>query len=142
MKHYINILKNKMNIDILFLLITGLIIFMPPFKSYFVSDNLNQIPDIENNLFLQSYGFIRPLNGLSLYIDKLIWGINPFGFHLMNVLLHIASAFLIYYIAGYLLKNRSFQIIASILFLLHPIHAMNIFWIMGRTDTVCSLFYL
>ena len=142
MKHYINILKSRINIDVLFLFLTAIILFMPPFKSYFVSDNLNQIPGIQNNLFLQSYGFMRPLNGLSLYIDKLIWGINPFGFHLMNILLHIASAVLIYYMAGYFLKNRSFKIISSFLFLLHPIHAMNIFWIMGRTDTVCSLFYL
>ncbi len=128
-------------VDNLLLLAMGLFIFAPSFFAYFVGDNLNQIYDIEHNIFLQSYGFLRPVNGLILWMDKVLWGTNPLGYHLTNFTLHMLNVFLVYVTAGCFVKKRIFQNIAAFIFLLHPIHAMNIFWISGRTSMVCALFF-
>ena len=40
----------------------------------------------------------RPLQNVSLGIDYLVWNTNPWGYHLTNVLLHIASGLLLYFL--------------------------------------------
>jgi hypothetical protein len=45
-------------------------------------------------------------------------------------------------LAERIFDSRFISISAAALFLLHPIHSMDIFWISGRTDMVCSIFYL
>jgi hypothetical protein len=49
---------------------------------------------------------------------------------------------LLYYLAKTLVENRFFALGAALLFLLHPIHSLPIFWVSGRTDMICALFYL
>ena len=40
----------------------------------------------------------RPLMALSLFIDYAIWGKNPFGFHLSNIVLHLFNSLLVYFV--------------------------------------------
>lgn len=41
-------------------------------------------------------GFYRPIALLSFAVDYKIWGLNPFGFHLTNIILFILTAVIIY----------------------------------------------
>lgn len=135
------LVKNK-NLHILFILTFGFILFYPSLNSYFVGDNLNQIFNIKDGFIGQSYGYVRPLSVFTVWLDKLIWTANSFGYHLTNLLLHLSSTIMVYIVSSLIFNNRFFQFTAALLFLLHPIHSMSLFWISGRSDMLCALFYL
>jgi len=48
----------------------------------------------------------RPVVTLSYFIDYSIWKLNPFGYHLTNILLHIFNVILLFFLAGLITKNR------------------------------------
>lgn len=128
--------------DLALLAILGLIIFYPSLTIYFVSDNASHILNAVENLQNFSHHYFRPMAILSLVFDYQVWGMTPFGFHLTNLLLHILVTFLVYALAIHFIAERFFALAAALLFLLHPIHSLPVFWISGRTDTLCALFYL
>ena len=50
----------------------------------------------------RNYFFFRPLQLFSYMLDYQLWELNPFGFHLTNVLLHILTALVLYYFIYFL----------------------------------------
>src|ERR687892_581105 len=50
-------------------------------------------------------GPYQPLSWMTFGIDYLIWGLNPFGYHLTNLLFHAASAVCFYFISRRLLSK-------------------------------------
>lgn len=86
-----------------------------------------------------SYGYFRPLSSLSLAVDYAVWGPDPFGFHLTNVLLHAASSLLVCLLALGLGASRPVAWVAGLLFAVHPIHTESVAWIAGRTDVLSFL---
>src|SRR5262249_17920137 len=50
-------------------------------------------------------GHYIPLSWMSLGLDYLLWGMNPVGYHLTNVLLHAANAVVLYSVARRLLER-------------------------------------
>lgn len=87
-----------------------------------------------------SYGYFRPLASLSLALDYAVWGPDPFGFHLTNVLLHASSSLLVCLLALGLGASRPVAWAAGLLFAVHPIHTESVAWIAGRTDVLSFLF--
>jgi protein O-mannosyl-transferase len=87
----------------------------------------------------------HPLTWLSLQLDATVWktpdgGPNPFGFHLTNVLMHAASAALLF-LALYALTNAFWRSLAvSLLFAVHPLRVESVAWVAERKD-VLSLFF-
>ena len=49
-------------------------------------------------------GHYQPLSWVTFGIDYLIWGMDPFGYHLTNLLLHAANAVLFYFVSRQLLS--------------------------------------
>src|SRR4030067_1238696 len=103
------------------------------------------------NVFLQGMhgfsssvqgGYYRPIINLSYSIDYWIWGLNPFGFHLTNVLLHTLTGILLYLVLIRVLALEPVAFLSAIFFLAHPIHTEAVSWISGRADMVFTLFYL
>lgn len=78
---------------------------------------------------------------ISLALDYSLWGLNPLGFHLTNILLHAISTVLLY-LLGRRLQNTTGAVFASLLFALHPIqaHAVNV--IATRADLLTAFFSL
>lgn len=87
-------------------------------------------------------GWYRPFLLLTYTADYRIWGLNPAGFHVVNILLHIVSAFLLFCFAGRLLKNKKAALIAGLLFLAHPVQTEAVSYISGRADLLMVLFTL
>jgi len=48
------------------------------------------------------YSRYRPITSLTFWIDYQLWGLNPIGFHVTNLCLHIVNALLVASIAGFL----------------------------------------
>src|ERR1700730_4975749 len=86
--------------------------------------------------------YYRPLMTFAYLIAYKIFGALPFGFHLMNLVLHAAVVLLLFAVTEQLFQNRLLSLIASGLFALHPIHTESVSWIAGITDLELSFFFL
>lgn len=91
----------------------------------------------------------HPLTMLSLAIDYHFWGLEPMGFHLVNIILHSLNTFLVFLLAHRLFKcclGPTEVLIAtattSLLFGIHPIHVESVSWISERKDVLYSFFYI
>ncbi|MFA5411328.1 MAG: tetratricopeptide repeat protein [Candidatus Omnitrophota bacterium] len=83
----------------------------------------------------------RPLQLLSYSIDYKIWGLNPSGFRLTNILLHLINSILIYYLFS-LIFNVNIAKIISLFFAVHPLNTSVVVYIAGRADLLASFFML
>jgi Flp pilus assembly protein TadD len=85
--------------------------------------------------------YYRPFHMLAHAASYSLSGLNPWGFHLFNILLHCANTLLIAFIGYRLTRDRLVSAAGGILFALHPIHVESVAWIAGITDPLCAVFY-
>jgi hypothetical protein len=83
------------------------------------------------------------LRDVSWALDSRIFGFgNPFGYHLVNVLLHgIVVALMFAFLLG-TTKRYGFALAVSIAWLVLAVHTEPVAWIMGRKDILSALFML
>ena len=81
-----------------------------------------------------------PLLHSAFWVQHQLWGDSAFGYHLTNVLLHAASAFLIAIILRRLAIPGAW--LAAFLFAVHPVFAESVAWISEQKNTLSLLFYL
>lgn len=95
-----------------------------------------------------SSNYYRPVMHLFYMVNYHIFGLRPWGFHLVNILLHTAVSLLVFLVAVFLfrkLKSTSYlapSFIAAILFATHPIHTEVVTWVAGIPDLSFTLLYL
>ncbi|HXY78389.1 MAG TPA: hypothetical protein VEH47_06205 [Candidatus Acidoferrales bacterium] len=84
----------------------------------------------------------HPMTWLSYAVDGQMYGLNPAGYHTTNILLHAASAVLLFLIleSATGLAWRSLAVAA--LFALHPINVESVAWIAERKNVLSMLFFL
>jgi protein O-mannosyl-transferase len=122
-----------------------------PFLNYddqvYVTENAQVRAGLNWNTIVWSFRTPRavdwhPLTWLSYLLDREMFGLNPAGYHLTNVLLHAANAMLLFLIlAGATgLVWRSLAVAA--LFALHPINVESVAWIAERKNVLSMFFFL
>ncbi|MDD5618101.1 MAG: tetratricopeptide repeat protein [Candidatus Omnitrophica bacterium] len=84
----------------------------------------------------------RPLVTISYFIDYSLWKLNPFGYHLTNIIFHILNVLLFYFLACLIAKNRQVSLLASLLFVVHPINVEAVNCISLREDLLAFLFFV
>jgi hypothetical protein len=87
------------------------------------------------------FEYYRPVAFLSHALDWTLWGAEPFGFHLTNVLLHSGSTLLVWAL-GRRLMDGAAPAIAALLFALHPASHEAVYWIAARFDLLATFFTL
>ena len=97
-------------------------------------------------------GHYIPVTWMTLGLDYVLWEMDPFGYHLTNVLLHAANAAVLYLIALRLLgaavptvgstPRRIGSAFAALLFAIHPLRVESVAWVTERRDVLFGLFYL
>ncbi len=87
-------------------------------------------------------GYYRPMVNFSFMLDYSLWGQRPAGYHITNLIWHIACGIIIYFLVLALANEPQLSIITSLLFVTHPVHTESVAWISGRTDVICSFFFL
>jgi len=83
-----------------------------------------------------------PLNFLSIAIDYHLWGPSPAGFHLTNLVIHLANAFAIYFLLLRLRESVGMATAAALLWSLHPVQVETVAWISERKNVLSTLFLL
>ncbi len=84
----------------------------------------------------------RPLTLFSFACNHALHGLRPFGFHLVNVLLHAATCGLVWRFAHRLLGDRLIAAAAAAWFAVHPVHVEAVSTIVGRAELLATLFAL
>src|SRR6059036_2556697 len=99
-------------------------------------------------------GHYIPLTWMTLGLDYLLWGMNPLGYHLTNLLLHAANAVVFFFVVRRILtlallgaSERGLALavsagFAALVFAIHPLRVESVAWATERRDVLSGLFYL
>src|SRR6059036_794010 len=99
-------------------------------------------------------GHYIPLTWMTLGLDYLLWGMNPVGYHLTNLLLHAANAVVFFFVVRRLLARAlpspsehgyALEVsagVAALVFAIHPLRVESVAWATERRDVLSGLFYL
>ena len=85
-------------------------------------------------------GHYWPLVYTAFRLQHKLWGATAAGFHVVNVLLHLANTLLLWR----LLRGEAVAgaWLAAAVFALHPVHVESVAWIIELKDVLSGLFYL
>jgi hypothetical protein len=86
--------------------------------------------------------YYMPLTWVSFLFDAQIFGINPAGFHLTNILLHLANTLLVFYILNRMTTRYWESAAVATLFAIHPQHVEAVVWIAERKEVLSAFFGL
>ena len=93
----------------------------------------------------------NPLTWLSLGVDRALFGVDPWGYHLTNVLLHGVTALMVVLLVSALFARargvRDGRVlvgaaVAGLIFAVHPLHVESVAWVSERKDVLCGVFYV
>ena len=96
-------------------------------------------------------GHYIPITWMSLGLNYTLGGMNPWGYHLGNVLIHAMNAVVLYFVARRLLIAGGFSSgfpllwsasFAALVFGVHPLRAESVAWVTERRDVLSGLFFL
>jgi tetratricopeptide (TPR) repeat protein len=83
-------------------------------------------------------GLYRPVTMLTYFANSHLFP-SPFGFHVVNLVLHGLVSVLVFYLAGTLLRSAWMATVAALLFATHPIHTEAVTSIVGRAELLAAL---
>ncbi|MCC9655696.1 tetratricopeptide repeat protein [Rhodopirellula halodulae] len=81
-----------------------------------------------------------PIVHSTFWIENHLWGLNPMGYHLVNIIVHCVSALLLWRLLSKLSIPGAY--VAALLFAVHPMHVESVAWITERKNVLSGLFSL
>jgi protein O-mannosyl-transferase len=86
--------------------------------------------------------YYRPLFLTDMILEYHLFGENPKGYHLTNVLFHLLSVILLYIFLQKIKISKSVSFLLSSVFAIHPVISQAVAWIPGRNDMLLVIFCL
>ncbi len=143
----------------IFLFLTGLLVYVNSLEAPFHFDDIYYLKE---NLQIKSYATFhrwlsedysrlftgRPVLLFTFLINYMLGGLDTFGYHFLNLMIHIVNAFLFYVLfaryadpesrTGYSIQ----YVLAAVIFLLHPINTESVTYISSRSSALSTFFVL
>lgn len=150
-------------VEIEVLLLVGLVAlcFGCSLTSYFLADDIWQVNYISqivdgnwqilvrnflgNFLDIPSSSLYRPLVVVSMVLDFSLWKTNAAGWFATNLLLYAANVLLVLWLAKTLKRpevDDSWPFLSALLFTVFPLHCEPVCWLAGRSDLICTFWFL
>jgi len=144
-------------IVLLFLTLLASLIYSNTFSASFQFDDNYNIVDhswIKNLSNLLDFSGSRYVGYLSFALNYHFGQLHVFGYHLVNLLIHITNGFLVYFFVLLLLRIPSphpsrltphasgIALVTALLFVAHPIQTQAVTYIVQRFTSLATLFYL
>ncbi|MFI5163661.1 MAG: tetratricopeptide repeat protein [Bacteroidia bacterium] len=135
-------------------LVITFIVFLPALQNRFVNlDDTQYIienPVVKNinsenikTIFSEQFvGNYQPVTMLSYMAEYKLFGLNPFGYHLMNLIFHLLGTLFVFLIIKKISGNNLIAFITSLLFGIHPLHVESVAWIAERKDVLYGFYFL
>ncbi|MFH2138493.1 MAG: tetratricopeptide repeat protein [Candidatus Omnitrophota bacterium] len=150
--------KGKILLYVFLIIAAGLIIYQNACGGAFIWDDHSLV---ENNTYIKSWQnipriltenigigsgkgsiFYRPLSILSFLADYTLWKLNPAGYHLTNIILHILTGLALFGFLYLLFGSKTIAFWTSILFIVHPVQVESVAYISGRGNLLGGFFML
>jgi tetratricopeptide (TPR) repeat protein len=135
---------------VLLLAVVTILAYRPAWNGGFLWDDDDYIT--KNDLLTASDGLRRiwfsldspsqyfPLVYTTFRIERALWGLNPSGYHWVNLLFHVANALLVWRVLARLNVPGSW--LAGAIFALHPVQVESVAWITERKNVLMGFFFL
>jgi hypothetical protein len=104
--------------------------------------NANSIGQAFSFELAELSGHWHPVTWLSLMLDYQIFGLNPQGFHLVNLLFHVLNTILLFLILRRMTKTLWPSAFVAAVFAIHPLHVESVAWITERKDVLSTFFWM
>ncbi len=146
---------------LLVIVVAGLLVYANHLLNPFQYDSVRFLT--ENLLFADPARLLSPDYVLKEYNHRggLFWtyglnawlhGMDPFGFHLINLMFHLMNGALVFLVTlralPYFnwhvpfLSHQGISLTAALLFVLHPIQTETVVYVMSRSELIAGWFYL
>ncbi len=132
-----------------FVFFVTFVIYLPSINGKFLLDDYSLLFDsqiIKSPAGLYKFWFTTepidywPVTNTTLWIEWRLWGVNPTGYHVTNVFLHIAESLLLWLVLRKLAVPGAF--LAALVFAVHPVNVESVAWISSRKNLISLLFFL
>ena len=154
-------LKNRTLLVIIFIIAITLLLSFNNLKDFFLCDDfviINHSNSLEKliesfvdgwknyfNIYYWSKFNIqsdlyRPLVNLSFFLDYKLWNLNPFGYHLTNIIIYALTGFFLYRLTELIFHSKKISYITLFFWFIHPSHIEPLLSIANRTDSLVGLF--
>lgn len=150
--------KKVIILSIALIIILGLAVYANSLGGKFLWDDSNLIV---NNVYIGNWSNLpkflvntigygagvksnsyRPFQMFTYFFDYSCWKLNPFGYHITNVILHILAALALYWLINTLFGNSALSLFTAALFAVHPVNTEAVSYISGRADPLAAVFIL
>ena len=113
----------------------------------YITDNAQVQKGLTSNGIIWAFttshtGNWHPLTWISHMLDCELYGLNPGGHHLTNVLLHMANAILLFVVLRWMTGAIWRSGLVAALFALHPLHVESVAWAAERKDVLSTFFWM
>ncbi len=108
----------------------------------FISNPANIITAFETHAFTThrtESAYYRPLLLTSYILDYQLWKLAPWGYHLVNLLIHMVASVCVYGVLFLLSRNTLIALACGMMFALHPVQTESVAWVAGRNDLLLGL---
>ena len=101
--------------------------------------SFDSIREMFGSIYFSNY---QPVANLSYAIEYYFFGLNPFVFHLTNLLIHLINVFLVFYFIKLISKKSNVALLTAALFAIHPLRVESVVWATERKDVLYAFFFL